>query len=247
MTGPFWINENDPSLAFPPVELALDEPNGLLAVGGDLTPERLFNAYQHGIFPWFNDEQPILWWSPNPRAVLFPDQLHVSRSLKKQINKLQFEISLDQDFEGVLKACAAPRKGESGTWITSEMHNAYMKLHQLGIAHSVEAWQQEELVGGLYGIGIGRVFFGESMFSRATNASKVAFVYLVKQLQQWNYALIDCQVSSAHLKSLGAIDIERREFIELLARHINRSNTKSHWRFDEDFSPLSCMEANRNP
>lgn len=245
MTGPFWINQNDPSLAFPPVELALDEPNGLLAVGGDLSPARLTNAYRHGIFPWFNDDQPILWWSPNPRAVLFPEQLHISRSLKKQIKKSPFMISLDQDFEGVLKACSAPRRGESGTWITAEMHDAYMKLRQLGIAHSVEAWQEGKLVGGLYGIGIGRVFFGESMFSRATNASKVAFVYLIKQLQQWHYALIDCQVSSDHLKSLGAVDIERKEFIDLLAHHINLPNTKTHWHFDDDFSPFSCTEANK--
>lgn len=229
MTGPFWINEDAPNQAFPPVELALDEPNGLLAVGGDLSPARLINAYHHGIFPWFNEDQPILWWSPDPRAVLFPEHLHVSRSLRRLIKKEPFRITLDRDFEGVLRACAAPRRHEPGTWITAGMHDAYLKLHRMGVAHSVEAWQEGKLVGGLYGVAIGRVFFGESMFSRATNASKVAFVYLVEQLQRWRYTLIDCQVSSAHLHSLGAVDIKRDVFIGLLQRHVDAAAHSSSW------------------
>lgn len=229
MTGPFWINEDAPNQAFPPVELALDEPNGLLAVGGDLSPARLINAYRHGIFPWFNENQPILWWSPDPRAVLFPEHLHVSRSLRRLIKKEPFKITLDRDFEGVLRACAEPRRHEPGTWITAGMRDAYLKLHGMGAAHSVEAWQEGKLVGGLYGVAIGRVFFGESMFSRATNASKVAFVYLVEQLQRWRYTLIDCQVSSAHLHSLGAVDIKRDVFIGLLQRHVDSAAHSSAW------------------
>lgn len=239
MTGPFWISENEPSLSFPPVDLALDDPNGLLAVGGDLSPNRLISAYRHGVFPWFNDDQPILWWSPNPRAVLFPDQLHISRSLKKQIKKTAFDITFDQNFEAVIKACAAPRYGEPGTWITADMHDAYLTLHQLGIAHSVEAWQGDTLVGGLYGLSIGRVFFGESMFSHVSNASKIAFVYLVKQLQRWQFALIDCQVGSEHLRSLGATDIERNSFIEILNRYTDENGKTGVWHFDTNFKPLS--------
>ncbi len=238
MTGPFWINNDDPSLAFPPVDLALDDPNGLLAVGGDLSPRRLINAYRHGIFPWYNDDQPILWWSPNPRAVLFPDQVHISRSLKKQINKSSFNITFDQSFEAVLMACAAPRRDGPGTWITTAMHEAYLTLHKMGIAHSVEAWQGDKLVGGLYGLAIGGVFFGESMFSHVTNASKIAFVYLAKQLQQWQFALIDCQVESEHLRSLGAIEIERKSFIDVLKRHIDQNDKQGPWHFDTGFKPL---------
>ena len=247
MTGPFWINDNDPSLDFPPVDLALDDPNGLLAVGGDLSPSRLISAYCHGVFPWYNDDQPILWWSPNPRAVLFPDQLHISRSLKKQINKSGLDITLDQDFEAVLRACAAPRRDGPGTWITAEMHEAYLKLHQMGIAHSVETWQDGTLVGGLYGLSIGRIFFGESMFSRVNNASKIAFVFLVKQLQRWQFALIDCQVGSEHLRSLGATDIERGSFIELLKRHIDENGKTGAWHFDADFNPLGKNLSEASP
>lgn len=229
MTGPFWINEDDPSLAFPPAEFALAEPNGLLAVGGDLSPERLIKAYRHGIFPWFNEDQPILWWSPNPRAVLFPERLHVSRSLRKFLTRHPFEITVDRDFEAVLEACAAPRRHDPGTWITPAMHRAYLQLHRMGLAHSVEAWQGDRLVGGLYGVALGRVFFGESMFSRATNASKVAFVHLVSHLRRLQYTLIDCQVSSAHLHSLGAVDIRRSVFIELLRRHADTPPDVAAW------------------
>ena len=179
--GPFWLDESAPELNFPPVDLALDEPNGLLAVGGDLSPKRLIKAYRLGIFPWFSNGQPILWWSPNPRAILFPDQLHVSRSLNKAIRRGNLHITLDTAFAEVMQACASPRLQQADTWITAEMHTAYLQLHKMGIAHSVEAWLDDKLVGGLYGLSIGKVFFGESMFSRVSNASKVAFVYLTKQ------------------------------------------------------------------
>ncbi len=235
--GPFWINESDPDLSFPPIELALDEPNGLLAVGGDLSPERLIKAYGLGIFPWFSHDQPILWWSPNPRAVLFPAQLHVSRSLLKTIRRDNYKITLDRAFADVMQACAAPRPQQAGTWITPEMHTAYLQLHKMGIAHSVEAWLDGELVGGLYGLNIGQAFFGESMFSRANNASKVAFVYLTKQLQAWQFKLIDCQVSSEHLESLGARDIERTAFIKLLQRAIQPPAKNQKWQFDQNFQP----------
>lgn len=224
---------------FPPVELALDEPNGLLAVGGDLSPERLIKAYQLGIFPWFNHDQPILWWSPNPRAILFPEQLHVSRSLQKAIRRGSYKITLDQAFSEVMKACAAPRPQQADTWITPDMHNAYLRLHEMGIAHSVETWLDDKLVGGLYGLSIGQAFFGESMFSRASNASKIAFVYLVKQLQIWQFRLIDCQVSSEHLESLGATDIERKLFINLLQQASQQPGNNQHWQFDEGFHPLN--------
>ncbi len=216
-TGPFWLDPADMSYAFPPVEQALREPDGLLAIGGDLAPERIINAYRHGIFPWFSPGQPILWWSPDPRAVLFPEQLKVSRSLRKTLNRGVFHVRFDTSFAQVIRACAdTPRRGQPGTWITPEMQQAYIKLHQLGYAHSAESWHGEELVGGLYGIRLGRVFFGESMFSRRTDASKVAFVHLVRKLQEEGVVLIDCQVTTDHLLSLGAEDIPRRRFVELL-------------------------------
>jgi leucyl/phenylalanyl-tRNA--protein transferase len=243
VTGPFWINEDDPSSVFPPVELALEEPNGLLAVGGDLSPARLIHAYRHGIFPWFNDDQPILWWSPDPRAILLPEQLHISRSMRKLLRKSPFAITLDQDFEGVLRACAAPRRDEAGTWITPDMHQAYLKLHHMGVAHSVEAWQGERLVGGLYGVAIGAVFFGESMFSRVSNASKLAFIHLVRQLQHWGYGCIDCQVSSEHLHSLGAINIRRIEFIRLLRDFIDRKVGSNAWQQSDLVSPANRSTA----
>ncbi len=237
--APYWIDESNPDLSFPAVELALDEPNGLLAVGGDLSPERLIKAYRLGIFPWFNHHQPILWWSPNPRAVLLPDQLHISRSLFKTIRRGNYKITLDKAFAAVMQACAAPRQQQADTWITPEMHTAYLQLHEMGIAHSVEAWLDDELVGGLYGLSIGQAFFGESMFSRANNASKVAFAYLTKQLQAWQFQLIDCQVSSEHIESLGAKDIERTQFIKLLQAAIQQPVNHQKWQFDKNFSPLN--------
>ncbi len=233
ISGPYWIDQHDASCLFPPVEQSLAEPNGLLAAGGDLSPKRLISAYRQGVFPWYNEDQPILWWSPDPRAVLLPGQLRISRSLRKKIRQRRYHVSMDRSFEDVLIHCALPRNDEDGTWITDEMHQAYLHLHKIGVAHSVEAWQDHVLVGGLYGLGIGQVFFGESMFSHATDASKVAFCYLVKQLERWGYALIDCQVSSRHLASLGAIDIPRRRFIEYLNTHIDQPGREHPWRLDE--------------
>lgn len=210
------LDPDNDAQPFPDVEQALTEPNGLVAVGGCLSPRRLLNAYRHGVFPWFNPGEPILWWAPNPRLVVFPSQLKVSRSLNKAMRKQPFEICFDRAFEQVIEACSAPREQQSGTWITDDMKCAYIEMHQLGIAHSVEAWQGDQLVGGLYGIGIGQVFFGESMFHRASDASKIAFVHLVRRLIDWDYQLIDCQVSSDHLLTLGATEIPRREFSALL-------------------------------
>lgn len=240
--GPFWINNQDDVDHFPPVQLALDDPNGLLAVGGDLSPERLLAAYRQSIFPWYNDDQPILWWSPDPRAVLFPNQLHLSRSLKKTLRKKPFDIRFDQSFEAVISACAKPRTYESETWISPEIHQAYLQLHQLGYAHSVEAWQDKTLVGGLYGVAIGQVFFGESMFSRVTDASKVAFVYLTRQLQRWGYQLIDCQIASSHLQSLGAVDITRAAFLTQLKEAVDAPGKTTPWCFDPEFNPLKSNE-----
>ncbi len=238
MPAPYWLSSHDDVTQFPPVELALREPDGLLAVGGDLSPARLIAAYRQSIFPWYSEDQPILWWSPDPRAVLFPEALHLSRSLRKVIRQNRFDVTFDQDFEGVVTACAEPRAYEQETWISPEIFEAYVTLHRRGEAHSVEAWQAGRLVGGLYGVAIGQIFFGESMFSRESNASKVAFVHLARQLQRWGYRLIDCQVSSEHLQSLGAIDIPRSEFLSLLKQHRDRPGRAAPWRFDPDFNPL---------
>ncbi|MBL4743030.1 MAG: leucyl/phenylalanyl-tRNA--protein transferase [Cycloclasticus sp.] len=211
-----WLNPDDDSTAFPPLGSALDDPNGLLAAGGCLSPARLLNAYQHGIFPWFEDNQPILWWSPNPRIVLAPSELHVSRSLRKLINKEQFTCTFDSAFTQVITHCAESRDGQHGTWITSSMVDAYVELFKQGHAHSIEVWDEEKLIGGLYGLSIGQVFFGESMFSRQSNASKVGFAFLCEQLNNWGFKLIDCQVESEHLSSLGATIMPRDKFSERL-------------------------------
>jgi leucyl/phenylalanyl-tRNA--protein transferase len=210
-----WLDPD--SLWFPDPVAALREPNGLLAVGGDLSARRLLAAYQRGIFPWFEQGQPPLWWSPDPRMVLFPDQFHPSRSLRKTLRSGRFSVSSDTDFDGVTAGCAAPRAGSSGTWLIPAMRTAYRKLHQMGYAHSVEVWQDEQLVGGLYGVALGQVFFGESMFSHVSDASKIAFAALVAQLRNHGYRLIDCQVSNPHLESLGARTIARQEFLTYLS------------------------------
>lgn len=217
---------------FPPVDAALTEPNGLLAAGGDLSPQRLLAAYYKGIFPWFNEEDPILWWSPDPRMVLFPDELKVSCSLRKVLKRGQYEIRADYNFMQVMQACAAPRKGQPGTWIHPEMVAAYTILHEMGLAHSVETWVGDQLVGGLYGVALGKVFFGESMFSRVPDASKIAFVHLVRQLKDWNFNVIDCQVKTAHLASLGAREIPRTEFTQILESSIMNTNPGHKWEFD---------------
>jgi leucyl/phenylalanyl-tRNA--protein transferase len=224
------LDPNNPDQPFPPLDKALHEPNGLIAIGGCLSVQRLLNAYKHGIFPWYNPGEPILWWSPNPRLVLFPDQLRVSRSLRKTLRKNLFTFTIDQAFEQVITACAQPREKESGTWITQHIHKAYNALHQLGIAHSAETWLDGELVGGLYGVALGQVFFGESMFQTHTDASKVAFVQLVEQLTSWDYQLIDCQVHTSHLESLGAEEISREQFIQLLKQYCETPVNPSAWR-----------------
>jgi leucyl/phenylalanyl-tRNA--protein transferase len=220
MTTLPWL---DPAInSFPPVEQALDEPNGLLAVGGDLSSGRLIQAYRRGIFPWYESPQPILWWSPSPRMVLFTDQVHVSRSLKKRLKRQEYQLSFDRAFDQVIKQCSSVnRDGQDDTWIGGEMIAAYRELHQLGYAHSVETWHEGELVGGLYGIAIGRVFFGESMFSLRSDASKVAFVHLAKQLKAWGFPMIDCQVANSHLTSLGAEEIDRDHFLGIIEQHID--------------------------
>jgi leucyl/phenylalanyl-tRNA--protein transferase len=234
MSAICWLPAGAALDRFPPAEEALDEPNGLLAAGGDLAPERLLLAYRSGIFPWYEAGQPILWWSPNPRAVLRPAELHVSRSLRRAVAADKFRITADTGFESVITACAAPRRYTDGTWITEEMTDAYTALHRLGFAHSFEAWQRGRLVGGLYGVAIGRVFFGESMFSRATDASKVAFVHAVRFLEARGFELIDCQVASAHLASLGARDLPRPRFLRSLERLCEPPRSTETW--DADFA-----------
>jgi leucyl/phenylalanyl-tRNA---protein transferase len=211
------------------------EPSGLLALGGDLSPERLLTAYSLGIFPWYSEDQPILWHSPDPRAVLEPSALHVSRSLARTLRRGRFEVRLDTAFEAVIRACAQiPRGGEHGTWITEEMREAYVALHRLGFAHSAEAWQDGRLVGGLYGVSIGGAFFGESMFAARSDASKVAFAVLVRQLQRWDFDLIDCQMHTRHLERFGAVLWPRRRFLEALERSILRPTRRGPWRTDPE-------------
>jgi leucyl/phenylalanyl-tRNA--protein transferase len=215
--------------SFPPVESAT--PEGLLAVGGDLSSERLLAAYRHGIFPWYNPGQPILWWSPDPRAVLYPEKLKISRSLRQTLKRGQLRVTFDTCFREVMLACAAPRAQYpvGGTWINDAMVEAYARLHAMGYAHSIETWHANRLVGGLYGVALGGVFFGESMFARETDASKVALVALVNKLREWGFVLIDCQIPSAHLTSLGAEEIARSAFLTELERALKLSGQAGHW------------------
>jgi leucyl/phenylalanyl-tRNA--protein transferase len=214
-----WLSPHDAPEWFPPPEQALEEPSGLLAAGGDLSPERLLAAYRRGIFPWYSPGQPVLWWSPDPRAVLFPEEFHLSRSLAKTLRRGTFTASLDEDFEGVMEGCAAPRASSPGTWITREMRAAYLQLHRLGHAHSIEIRHAGVLAGGLYGVRLGGVFFGESMFSRRRDGSKAALAHLVALCRRNALAVIDCQLPSQHLASLGARTIPRGQFQALLAEH----------------------------
>lgn len=212
-----WIPPDAAPDSFPDTAHALRDPDGLLAAGGDLSPARLLAAYRRGIFPWYSPGQPILWWCPDPRAVLFTDRVHVSRRLARVLRQQRFTLSMDRAFGEVVAVCArVPRRGQDSTWITEEMQAAYRILHEQGHAHSVEVWQNETLVGGLYGVAVGRVFFGESMFSRVSDASKIALVSLARQLARWGFPLVDCQVASAHLERLGARGIPRTEFLALL-------------------------------
>ncbi len=218
----YWIAQDVISEEFPDVEEALAEPNGLLAVGGDLSSERLLSAYRRGIFPWYSQDQPILWWSPDPRCVLFPEDLKVSRSLRASLKKDRFQVSVDRAFRQVMVGCAGPRRGQPGTWVTPELIEAYEHLHRLGYAHSVECWRDGRLVGGLYGVALGRVFFGESMFAQEADASKVCLVHLVRDLRNRDFTLIDCQMPTPHLESLGAVTIPRQRFIEMLKEWCGR-------------------------
>ncbi len=224
------LNPKNPEQPFPSVKKALKEPDGLLAIGGCLSKKRLVNAYRQGIFPWYNPGEPILWWSPDPRLVLFPEKLVVSRSLRKTLRQHVYSVTIDQAFAEVMTRCAQPRAGQSGTWITADIKQAYNELFRLGLAHSAEAWLDGELVGGLYGVALGQVFFGESMFHSRTDASKVAFAVLVEQLKAWGYRLIDCQVHSPHLVSLGAEEVSRDEFGQWLDHYCEQAADSSAWR-----------------
>jgi leucyl/phenylalanyl-tRNA--protein transferase len=225
-----WLDKHTP---FPPLSRAMQEPNGLLAAGGELSASRLIEAYRNGIFPWYGADQPLLWWSPDPRMVLAPADLKISRSLGKRLRKKDFSVRVDTRFAAVMRACAAPRDDQGGTWITDDMVAAYSDLHVRGIAHSVETWIDGKLAGGLYGVAIGRMFYGESMFTRATDASKIALAHLTRQLQRWNFGLIDCQMNTAHLASLGAREIARDDFIRRLKVLVDCDPPQA-WQFDDD-------------
>jgi leucyl/phenylalanyl-tRNA--protein transferase len=225
----YLLNPGDPS--FPPVEAS--EPDGLLAVGGDLTPQRLLTAYSQGIFPWYSDGLPILWHSPDPRFVLDPTHFHLPRSLRKVMSRGSYEVRLDTAFDQVITHCAGSRRpGQRGTWITEEMREAYCTLHEQGFAHSAESWQEDQLVGGLYGVALGSIFFGESMFTRAPDASKVAFATLVEQLVAWDFSLIDCQSHTEHLERFGAEHWPRPRFIEALNRALTSPTRQGTWKLD---------------
>jgi leucyl/phenylalanyl-tRNA--protein transferase len=228
-----WLRSDEP---FPPVQSALAEPNGLLAAGGNLDPDRLITAYRHGIFPWFGENQPVLWWSPDPRMALAPAALRVTRSLAKTLRNKHYEMRADSAFRAVMHACAEPRRDQDGTWINREMIAAYCALHERGIAHSIETWINGELVGGLYGVALGRMFFGESMFSRVTDASKIALTHLARQLERWDYGLIDCQVHTAHLASMGAREMPRYAFMRKLGELVNYPQTTGAWTLDDDLA-----------
>jgi leucyl/phenylalanyl-tRNA--protein transferase len=221
-----------PGDPFPPLERALRRPNGLLAVGRNLSVATLVEAYAQGIFPWFSEGEPILWWSPDPRMVLFPPELHVATSLARRLKKRDYRVSADAAFGAVIRACAAPRDSEPGTWINRRMITAYERLHAAGFAHSAEVWMDEELAGGLYGVAIGRVFFGESMFTRRTDASKIAFVHLVRQLEARGFGLIDCQMKTAHLAAFGAREIPRRDFATRLRALVAQPPVDASWQID---------------
>lgn len=223
------VLSHDPQSDFPSASLALEYPAGLLAMGGDLSATRLVNAYRHGIFPWYGENEPILWWSPAPRCVLYPDRVHLSRRLRRRYNQGELTLSADRAFAQVIKECAQSRQEDGGTWITDAMQAAYIHLHQIGVAHSVEVWRGDELAGGIYGLALGPVFFGESMFSRVNDASKIALVALCRQLLQWDFSLIDCQVSNPHLLRMGAEEISRQEF----QLHLDETSKPDLWQ--EDF------------
>ena len=240
-----WLNPGDP---FPALETALTDPNGLLCAGLEITSELVLAAYQRGIFPWYSEGQPVLWWSPDPRMVLRPANFRLHRSLRKSLQHCEYEIRVDTSFEAVMRACADPRPEQGGTWISEAIIDAYTTLHRAGFAHSVETWMEDELVGGLYGIALGRVFFGESMFVRRTDASKIAFAHLVTQLKRWQFELIDCQQETEHLASLGAAPVSRKEFLQALNQWVHadvRVPRSGPWKFDADLLADLLSPTNR--
>jgi leucyl/phenylalanyl-tRNA--protein transferase len=225
-----------PKDEFPPVDRALDEPNGLLAAGGGLGAMRLIQAYTRGIFPWFGEGDPVLWWCPDPRAVLDTAAVHISRSLKRRLRRADYRVTTDRAFAEVLAACAAPRRDEPGTWLVPAMARAYSRLHEVGYAHSVEVWVDGELAGGLYGVALGRMFFGESMFSRQPDGSKIAIAVLAEQLRRWGFPIIDCQMPTPHLTTLGAHEISRREFTREVGRLVHEAPVPPPWELDDDIT-----------
>lgn len=228
-----WIQEDAPADSFPPVANALEQPNGLLCAGGDLSPERLLQAYQQGIFPWYGEDEPLLWWSPNPRTLISTDSFHVSRSMQRFLKQHPYRLSLNEDFAGTITACAAPRAQSPETWITDEMRDAYIALHQLGHAHALEVWEQDELVGGIYGVAVGGAFCGESMFSRRTNTSKLALWTLLQHLKRQDFSVFDCQLWNDHLASLGAYEVSRADYIQQLSQAQHTKPCKN-WQLDSD-------------
>lgn len=244
MTLIAWLDPDNTE--FPSPALAAKSPNGLLAAGGDLTPARLLAAYRQGIFPWYEDEGPLLWWSPDPRMVLAPEAVHVSRSMQRLLRRARYRVSMDEAFSQVIELCSALRRSTNdktandntatGTWITADMIASYTALHRLGHAHSVEVWDADELVGGLYGVSLGAMFFGESMFSIQPNTSKLAFIALARQLEQWRFTMIDCQLPTDHLFSLGAAPIPRHQFLKALEQGVNAPGKQGRWQMDLNLS-----------
>lgn len=227
-----WLDPRDPNQPFPPPHQAMQNPEGLLAIGGDLSIGRLVRAYSQGIFPWFNPNEPILWWCPDPRAVLVPDRFHVSRSLGRKLRQGNFALSMDKAFDLVMDGCSYRRPRSRGTWLGAEMKKAYRALFDSGLCHSVEVWRHGQLIGGVYGVALGQAFFGESMFSHEVDGSKIAMSQLTRQLASWKFQLFDCQVSSTHLGRLGAIEIRRERFLLLLRDALSRPGRTGHWSFD---------------
>jgi len=227
-----WLDPRNPRQPFPPASQAMRDPNGLLAIGGDLSATRLLGAYAQGVFPWYNPDEPILWWCPDPRAVLFPADFHVSRSLARRLRHNDYAITVNRAFPAVLEACSGPRARGRGTWLGPEMKRAYQDLHERGHAQSIEVWQGRELAGGLYGVSLGRAFYGESMFSRIDDGSKIALHYLCRQLRAWDFELMDCQISSPHLATLGAVEIPREQFLGRLRAAVAQPAPTGRWRFD---------------
>jgi leucyl/phenylalanyl-tRNA--protein transferase len=228
----FQLNGTSPESPFPDPGLAESEPDGLLAVGGDLHPRRLLQAYAQGIFPWYGEDQPILWWSPDPRTILYPGRIHVSRSLRRQLRRGGLTLRIDNAFDEVVRGCAEPRGDRQGTWLLPEMRDAYRLLHEMGMGHSIELWDGNELVGGLYGVALGKAFFGESMFSRTPGASKIVMVYLCERMQAFEYRFLDCQVFNPHLASMGAEEMPRERFLRELESAVTRTEDPAMWRVD---------------